>query len=137
MNPDSSIVVKSDLWEVSRQTLPPEIIYPFDKPAPVDGEEIIYWRKNYGLCKAIIEYCQNNNIEKKDNNCYIIRTKQEIWGVIEVILSFMNEKVWTSCGDSMWTYTEVLSYLQQNLNNLLVIMNYMKSNTDVYLEFIF
>lgn len=135
MNPNSSFIVKSDLWEVSRKTLPPEIIYPFDIPAPVKGEEIIYWRKNYGLCKAIKEYCENN-VEKKDDTHYIIKKKEEILDIIDIILSFMDEKVWNSCGESMWTYFEVLPYLRNNLNNLLIIMKYMRSNTDIYLEFV-
>jgi len=131
---NSGFIVKSDSQEVNRQTLPPEIIYPFEERAPIEGEEIIYWRKNYGLSGAILEYCQEN-LPKADNDHYIIMTKSIILDIVDIILSFMDERVWTNMGDSMWTYTEVLPYLRQNINNLLVVMKYMSSNTDVYIEF--
>ena len=47
----------------------------------------------------------------------------------------MNEKEWVNQGNSMWTYQEVLPYLRQNLNNLLIMMKYIENYPDTYLEF--
>ena len=126
MNPDSGIAVRSDSRDITRKILPSAIIYPFQERPPIEGEEIIYWRKNYGLCEAIDSYLADNRI---------IKTPEQIYQIIKIIVNFMNKKVWEKQGNSMWSYKEVLPYLRQNINNLVVMINFMEQNPDVYLEF--
>jgi hypothetical protein len=134
MNADSGFIVKSKVREINRQILPPEIIYPFEQRAPIEGEEIIYWRKNYGLTETILQYCKDASLPN-ENGKYLITQKQQIYNILEIIADFMNEAVWKNSGDSMWTYDEVLPYLRQNIDNLIVMMNFMKYNSDIYLVF--
>ena len=121
MNADSSFIVKSKVRKINRQILPPEIIYPFEQRAPIEGEEIIYWRKNYGLADTIRQYCKSASLPDEDGK-YIITQKTQIYNIIEIIADFMDETIWKHSGESMWTYEEVLPYLRQNLNNLIVII---------------
>lgn len=135
MKPDSGFIVRSHTRTIARADLPPEIIYPFEKRASIQGEEIIYWRKNYGLCQAVLDYCTRKNIYKAPNYDEYHLTREHIFDIVDIILYFMNEKVWINEANSMWTYTEVLSYLQQNLNNLLVMRRFMEFNEDIYIVF--
>ena len=135
MKSDSGFIVRSRTRAIARADLPPEIIYPFEKRAPIQGEEIIYWRKNYGLCQAVLDYCARKNIYKAPDSDEYHLTREHIFDIVDIILYFMNEKVWINEANSMWTYTEVLSYLQQNLNNLLVMRRFMEFNEDIYIVF--
>ena len=135
MNPDSGFIVRSHIRTITRNDLPPEIIYPFEQTAPIEGEEIIYWRKNYGLCQAVLDYCSRENLFK-DPNCEEYHlTREHIFDIVDIILYFMDEKTWIDEANSMWTYNEVLSYLRKIINNLLVIRRFMKYNEDIYLVF--
>lgn len=133
MSANSGIYVKSKIRSITKDALPPEIIYPFEE-SPLDGVEIIYWRKNYGLTETIRQYCKDASLPN-ENGKYIITQKQQIYNILEIIADFMNEAVWENSGDSMWTYDEVLPYLRQNIDNLIVMMNFMKYNSDIYLVF--
>lgn len=135
MHPDSGIIIRSTNRTLTREILPPEMIYPFDKRTIIDGEELVYWRKSYGICNAILNYCKKNNIPKNEGtNDYILK-KENIFDLVEIVLHFMDRDTWNKEGDSIWTYDEVLSYLRKILNNLLVIKKFMEHNPDIYLVF--
>lgn len=135
MKPDSGFIVRSHTRTLTRQILPSEIIYPFEQRAPIEGEEIIYWRKNYGLCQAVLDYCSRKNLSKNSECNEYYLTKEHVFDIVDIILYFMDEETWINEANSMWTYAEVLSYLRKILNNLLVIRRFMKYNEDVYLVF--
>ena len=135
MNPDSGIAVRSDSRDITRKILPSAIIYPFQERPPIEGEEIIYWRKNYGLCQTVLNYCIHKGLYKNPTCNEYHLTREHIFDIVDIILYFMDEKTWVNEANSMWTYNEVLSYLRKIINNLLVMRRFMQYNEDIYLVF--
>lgn len=88
--------------------------------------------KNWGLRTRVVRYLGDFPHEDYD---YIIDTPQQVFELIRIIVSFMNEETWENEGNSIWDYDEILPILQQNVINLAIIASFMKNNPDVYLEF--
>lgn len=129
MGLDSGIIVKSTHRKITREILPPEIEYPFSNDFN-EEVEILYWRKNWGLRNAIVNYLprySNSNWE------YIIESPHQIFDLIKIIVSFMDKDFWNREGDSIWEYDEILPRLQQDIINLAIMAAFMKNNPDVYL----
>ena len=133
MGLDNGIVVKSDKRKITRDDLPPEILYPFDEDYN-DNPEILYWRKNWGLRDSIVHYLEAID-NKVQEGTYLIRTYYEIFDIVDIIFHFLDKKVWDEEGESIWEYEEVKERLQDDIVNLVLIISFMKENPDIYLEF--
>lgn len=131
MGLDSGIIVKSIHRKITREMLPSEIKYPF--PNDFNEEvEILYWRKNWGLRNAIVDYLPRYGDSDWE---YIIESPHQIFNLIKIIVSFMDKDFWDREGDSIWEYDEILPQLQQDIINLAIMAAFIKNNPDVYLIF--
>lgn len=130
---DNGIDVKSRSRAITRKMLPEGLVYPWDeKLDSPDTVEILYWRKNWGLRDKVVEtfpLCDDSDWE------YVIKTSQQVFELIKIIISFMNKETWEEDGDSIWDYDEILPILQRDIINLAIIAAFMKNNPDVYLVF--
>lgn len=131
MGLDNGFVVMSNKRKITREDLPKEIIYPFNEDYE-SPPEIVYWRKNWGLRNAVLGKIGNQG---RDNYHYEINTPEQLFEIVHVIFSFMDEKVWEDEGQSIWLYDEVKSRLEQDIINLILMIPFMRVNPDVYLEF--
>ena len=131
MGLDNGIFVRSNRRTITRDILPEELEYPFNRDY-CQEVEILYWRKNWGLRNIVVNTFPN---EDENNYRYLIETPQQVFELIKIIVSFMNKEKWEEDGDSIWDYNEILPILQQNVINLAIIAAFMKNNPDVYLEF--
>lgn len=123
--------MRSTHRKITRNILPEELVYPWSEEFDSEyGPEILYWRKNWGLRNIIV-----NTFSTYEDYDYIIETPQQVFDLIQIIISFMNKEKWEKDGDSIWDYDEILPILQQNVINLAVIAAFMKNNSDVYLIF--
>ncbi len=129
MGLDNSIAVHSNCRKITRSMLPEGLVYPWNEELE-EGVEILYWRKNWGLRNAVLNYFDDD--EKYE---YTIETSQQVFDLIRIIVSFMDENKWEDEGDSIWEYNEILPTLQQNIINLAIIASFMRNNPDVYLIF--
>lgn len=132
MGLDNGIYVRSNRRKITRDMLPLELDYPFEKDYDDDGVEILYWRKNWGIRTEVV------NTFNPDNNNeyhYLIETPEEVFTLIKIIVSWMDKEKWEEEGDSIWEYEEVRHMLQQNVINLAIIAAFMKNNPDIYLTF--
>jgi len=126
---DNGIIVRSNRRAITRDMLPEELEYPFNRDYDPEEVEILYWRKNWGLRNVVV------NTFPDDDYDYLIETPQQVFELIKIIISFMNKEKWEEDGDSIWDYDEILPILQQNIINLAIIAAFMKNNPDVYLVF--
>lgn len=131
MGLDNGIIVRSDHRKITRDILPSELVYPWDRKFDSEGVEILYWRKNWGLRNEVIHTFP----QCEDNFGYLIETSTQVFDLIKIIVSFMNKEKWEEDGESIWDYDEILPILQQNIINLAMIAAFMKNNPDVYLLF--
>lgn len=131
MGLDNGTIVRSNHRKITREILPEELVYPFERDYS-DGVEILYWRKNYGLRDKVIHKFP---VREHDEWEYIIDTPTQVFELIKIITSFMDKEKWEEDGDSIWDYEEILPILQQNIINLAIIAAFMKNNPDVYLIF--
>ena len=132
MGLDNGIYVRSNRRKITRDMLPLELDYPFEKDYNDDGVEILYWRKNWGIRTEVV------NTFNPDNNNeyhYLIETPEEVFTLIKIIVSWMDKEKWEEEGDSIWGYEEMRHILQQNVINLAIIAAFMKNNPDIYLTF--
>lgn len=129
MGLDNGIYIKSNHRKITREILPKELIYPFERDYS-DGVEILYWRKNWGLRDIIVD-----NFPIYDEGYYIIETSQQVFGLIKIIISFMDKEKWEEDGDSIWSYDEILPILQRDIINLAITAAFMENNPDIYLIF--
>ena len=132
MGLDNGIFVRSNRRTITRDILPEELEYPFNRDYCQEEAEILYWRKNWGLRNVVVNTFPN---EDENNYRYLIETPQQVFELIKIIVSFMNQEKWEEDGDSIWDYDEILPILQQNVINLAIIAAFMKNNPDVYLIF--
>ena len=130
MGLDNGFLVCSDKRIVTRDMLPSRLIFPFERD---DGApEIIYWRKNWGLRDAVLDYISDRDAE----DCYYqITTVDQVNGIMSIICDFMDKDIWETEGRSIWSYGQIKKVLKTNLHNLKVISKFMKNNPDIYLCF--
>ena len=133
MGLDNGISVMSNRRKVTVDMLPNEIMHVFDEDPGMDGVEIIYWRKNWGLRDAIVNYLIKNVSTNPYD--YIIETPNQVFEIIKIIVSFMDETKWKKDGKSIWEYSEVKIGLQRDVINLAIIASFMSNNPDIYLIF--
>ena len=136
MGLDNGVLVRSSKRPVTRDILPKELIYPFEKEYIADEVEIIYWRKNWNLRNTIL----NSNAVNSTNTSeyeFSIDTPAQVFELIKIIVSFMNKDAWEDdeYGSTIWEYDEILPILQQNVMNLAIIASFMINNPDIYLVF--
>lgn len=132
MGLDNGIVVKSNKRQLTRNDLPTGIVYPFNEDYQ-NGIEIVYWRKCWGIRNEVMNTFGWRFIE--DQYQFEIDTPEQVFKLIEIIASWLDEKRWNEEGDSIWEYDTMRSTLITNIVNLSMIYIYMFSNPDVYLEF--
>lgn len=134
MGLDNGVVVRSSKRPVTRDMLPNELVYPFEKEYIAGEVEIIYWRKNWNLRNAVLN--SNAVLPTKANKYeFSIDTPAQVFEFINIIVSFMNKETWEENGDSIRDYDEILPILQRDVMNLAIIASFMKNNPDVYLVF--
>lgn len=130
---DNGIYIGSNHREITRKILPEGLVYPLDEKLDGPGTvDILYWRKNWGLRNKVVEtfpLCDNSNWE------HVIKTPQQVFELIKIIVSFMSKEKWEEDGDSIWNYEEILPILQQDIINLAIAAAFMQNNPDVYLVF--
>lgn len=137
MGLDNGIIVRSGARRITRETLPQGIQYPFGEDFNGDPE-IIYWRKNWGLRSAVIRVLKPEEVNleaRKFPYSYFAETPADVLNLIEVIAYFLNEGVWETEGQSIWSYEEVRPRLIQDIVNLALMAGFMEQNPDIYLEF--
>jgi len=131
MGLDNGISVKSNHRKITREMLPTELEYPFRNNYN-NEVEILYWRKNWGLRNEVVNTFKSSD---DNENVYLIETPQQVFELIKIIVSWMDNNKWEDDGDSIWDYDEILPILQRDIVNLAIIAAFMKNNPDVYLEF--
>lgn len=131
MGLDSGILICSNRRAITREMLPEELIYAFDRDYDEGFPEINYHRKDWGLRNAIIDYFGGEN----HIGGYEIETSSQVFDIIRITVSFMDKEKWENEGESIWDYDEVLPRLQQDIINLAIMAAFMKNNPDVYLVF--
>ena len=137
MGLDNGFWVKSNRRQLCRKDLPSGLIYTFDEYSNVDETikykniEIIYWRKNWGLRNAIIDYFDGEN----DSGIYEIDTPEQIDAIVGIIFQFLDRDVWDNEGESIWEFEHMKPTLHNNIVNLLLIKEWMKTHQDIYVEF--
>ena len=128
---DNGIHVRSNRRIITRDILPAELDYPFEKDYS-DSPEILYWRKNWGMRNEVV----NTFVPEDDNEYhYLIETPEQVFTLIRIIVSWINETKWEESGNSIWEYNEILPILQRDVINLAIIAAFMKNNYDIYLDF--
>lgn len=136
MGLDNGVIVRSSKRPVTRDILPSELVYPFDREYIAGEVEIVYWRKNWNLRNTILN---SNTIfpTKEDAYEFSIDTPAQVFELIKIIVSFMNKETWedNEYGSTIWDYDEILPILQQNVMNLAIIASFMINNPDIYLIF--
>ena len=132
MGLDNGIIVKSNKRQLTRNDLPTGIVYPFNEDYQ-NGIEIVYWRKCWGIRNEIMNTFGWRSID--DQYQFEIDTPEQVFKLIEIIASWLDEKRWDEEGNSIWEYDTMRSTLIANIVNLSMIYIYMFSNPDVYLEF--
>ena len=132
MGLDNGIIVKSNKRQLTRNDLPTGIVYPFNEDYQ-NGIEIVYWRKCWGIRNEIMNTFGWRFID--DQYQFEIDTPEQVFKLIEIIASWLDEKRWDEEGNSIWEYDTMRSTLIANIVNLSMIYIYMFSNPDVYLEF--
>lgn len=136
MGLDNGVVVRSSKRPITRDILPKELIYPFEKEYIAGEVEIVYWRKNWNLRNAVLD---SNAVLPTGANTYefSIDTSAQVFELIKIIVSFMNKDTWEDdeYGSTIWDYDEILPILQRDVMNLAIIASFMINNPDVYLVF--
>ncbi len=136
MGLDNGVLVRSSKRPVTRDILPKELIYPFEKEYIAGEVEIIYWRKNWNLRNTILNSNAVNSMNTSEYE-FSIDTPAQVFELIKIIVSFMNKDTWEDdeYGSTIWKYDEILPILQQNVMNLAIIASFMINNPDIYLVF--
>lgn len=136
MGLDNGVVIRSSKRPVTRDILPSELVYPFDREYIAGEVEIVYWRKNWNLRNAVLD---SNAVFPTEASAYefSIDTPTQVFELIKIIVSFMNKETWedNEYGSTIWDYDEILPILQQNVMNLAIIASFMINNPDIYLIF--
>lgn len=135
MGLDNGFCVKSNRRQLCKNDLPSGIIYPFREEIEdnnkYDEFEIIYWRKNWGLRDAIINYFDDKNA----CGVYEIDTPEQIDSIIQIILSFLDKDIWDEEGRSIWDFKDMKFTLHSDIVNLLLMKEWIKTHKDIYIEF--
>lgn len=136
MGLDNGVVVRSSKRPVTRDILPNELVYPFDREYIAGEVEIVYWRKNWNLRNTVLD---SDAVLPTEASAYefSIDTPAQVFELIKIIVSFMNKETWEDDerGSTIWDYDEILPILQQNVMNLAIIASFMINNPDIYLIF--
>ena len=132
MGLDNGFYVKSNKRPITRDVLPKNLQYPFEKDYAEDKVEIVYWRKNWGLRNAVLNLLGERLSEE---TYFDIDTPATVIEIIGIIGSFLDSEKWESEGNSIWDAAEVRPWLIRDIISLAIIYAFMLENPDVYLEF--
>lgn len=92
---------------------------------PVDKDEIIYWRKYWGIRNSI--FYKLHLIEDFGKFDYQI-DKEDIPAIIEILTNYLDEEYWEAYGESIWTYEEA----KENIINSIVTLYWIYDNWNKY-----
>lgn len=137
MGLDNGFYVRSNRRVITREDLPCELRYPFEKD--YDGVEVIYHRKDWGWRNSIMKEFGWKDVNMCDDiadmKAYLIETPAQVLKLIEVTASWLNEEKWEDEGDSIWEYESARRHLVEDIINYSILYSFMQQNPDVFLEF--
>ena len=137
MGLDNGFYVRSSRRKITREDLPNEIRYPFEKD--YDGVEVIYHRKDWGWRNSIMKEFGWKDVNMCDDivdmRAYLIETPAQVLKLIEVTASWLNEEKWENEGNSIWEYESARKHLVEDIINYSILYSFMQQNPDIFLEF--
>ena len=137
MGLDNGFYVRSNRRMITREDLPHELRYPFEKD--YDGVEVIYHRKDWGWRNSMMKEFGWKDVNMCDDivdmRAYLIETPAQVLKLIEVTASWLNEEKWEDEGDSIWEYESARRHLVEDIINYSILYSFMQQNPDVFLEF--
>ena len=134
MGLDNGITICSSKRKLTRSDLPTYFNYPFQQDYTDGKVEICYARKCWGLRSDIIRHTDWDEVT--ENECYYrIYNPNKIYGLIERVASWLDQKTWEEDGNSIWTYDEIRPNLVKWIINLAFAIPLMELNPELYLEF--
>jgi hypothetical protein len=90
-----------------------------------EDKHLAYWRKCYGIRKAIL-----NKLHGKDGGDTPIEV-EDIPAIIRVLKPFLSRDYWEENADSIWEYEEYFDNLYKILIRLEWLKEYLKDNPNV------
>lgn len=90
-----------------------------------EDKHLAYWRKCYGIRKAIL-----NKLHGKDDGDTPIEA-EDIPAIIRVLKPFLSKDYWEENADSIWEYEEYFDNLYKILIRLEWLKEYLKNNPNV------
>ena len=125
-------LVRTDITKIPFETTIGSLaVLPFSNSYTEEGEEIVYWRKNWGLRDAVKRVLGMG----QEEYVYEIDTPRQILNIVEIIFHFKDKVAWKDEGRSIWTYSEIEPILQRDIINLTLMVPFIQANPDVYIEF--
>ena len=137
MGLDNGFYVRSNRRVITREDLPQELHYPFEKD--YGGVEVIYHRKDWGWRNSIMKEFGWKDVNMCDDiadmKAYLIETPAQVLKLIEVTASWLNEEKWEDEGNSIWEYEHARRHLVEDIINYSILYSFMQQNPDIFLEF--
>ena len=138
MGLDNGFYVRSNRRRITREDLPQELHYPFEKDYG-DDVEVIYHRKDWGWRNSIMKEFGWKDVNMCDDiadmKVYLIETPAQVLKLIEVTASWFNEEIWEEEGNSILEYESARKHLVEDIINYSILYSFMQQNPDVFLEF--
>lgn len=121
MGLDNGFEVKN----INRQAMPSFVYY-----NKYDEDEIIYWRKCWGLRRVVL-----NALHAGDEDGIIKVEREDIPAILRGIKPYFHSDYYEENADSIWTYDEFFDNLMSSYMTLVWLYDYWDTHPEIEVEF--
>lgn len=108
----------------------PSCVELFDYEFKDNEYEVVYWRKCWGLRKAVLKV-----LHAPDDAYHIPVEAEDIPAIIRAIQPFFSKEYWAENADSIWEYDEFFDNLIQTVLNLSWLKTYLEEHPAAFCYF--
>ena len=112
---------------IKRKDIPNWVKPPWDWNEWDNEQEIVYFRKHWGIRGEILAklHCNDDN----DSNTPV--DEEDIIPIVKILFKYLDKEYYDENADSILEYEQAYEHIQQSIINLMWLKMYMESHPDV------
>ena len=120
---DNGLIIKG----IKKNDIPPWVILPWDWNDKREEQELLYFRKCWGIRGEIL--AKLHCIEPNDSETNV--DVEDILPLAKILMKYLDKEYYDDNANSIWEYDEYIDNIQQSIVNLVWLKGYMEAHPKV------
>ena len=121
MGLDNAVVFKN----IKKENIPIWVKLPWDWNDKYEEQEIVYFRKHWGIRGEILAKLHGNDCATTSVEV------EDIIPIVKILMKYLDKEYYEDNASSIWEYNEAHDHIQESIINLIWLKMYMELHPEV------